>query len=247
MAQVIPLQGGYNFRDLGGYPTQDGSFTQAGVVFRSGALVSLTDADRVRLRQLNIGAVIDLRLESEHASEGVDQLGQEIALISMPNSLGKDEIRQQIIEDAAQFKMLAFYKAYLHRTPAYHAQIFGHILAQLEGGSAVVVHCSAGKDRTGIVAALLLRLAGVDDARIVADYAATAHHLDGYATRQRQIFRGYGMPEPVIEEMLSSPPATMAAFLAYLDAEFGSAAAYLRGGGVTNAQIDAFKRAFLAR
>lgn len=239
----IPLQGGYNFRDLGGYPTLDGRQTRRGLIYRSGALSQLTDSDRAILKKLDIRTVFDLREAYEHANEGEDKPGEGVQVIHLPTSIGRQAIRQQLATDPRAFRMVNFYLSSLPERIEYHAELFKQVVSHLD--HPLVIHCSAGKDRTGIVAALLLRLARVDDALIIADYAETDQHLAEYSAQWRSIFQGFGMPDFVIDEMLACPPETMARTLDYLDEQFGSAEEYLLRGGVTSEQIEQFKRAFV--
>jgi len=245
MPKVIALEGGYNFRDLGGYATKDGKHTKYGILYRSGALHKLTNNDHDTLINLSIQCIFDLREATEHDQEGLNVLPEHVELIYMPTTLGRDAMTQELQTDALGFRMKTYYKSSLAPRMTYHADLFKQILQHIESAP-VVFHCSAGKDRTGIVAALILRVVGVADEDIIADYAETTEHLADYAKHQGDRFRGYGLPESAVQELLGSAPETMQDFLTFLDSEFGSAEAYLMQGGVTAAELDRFRQLFIA-
>ncbi len=241
--RVIALQGGYNFRDLGGYATRTGGHTRQGLLYRAGSLGKLTPDDQQTLARLGIRSVFDLREADEHTHEGPSQPGPGIDLVHLPTSLGRDAIRAKIMQDPAGFRMAQAYLDSLAPRQGFHAAFFRAMLARLD--APLVFHCSAGKDRTGIIAALLLRLADVPDETIIADYAATTAHLDAYRTAQKARFMGFGMPDFVADELLSSTSETMTTFLAGLDAAYGGAAGYLQGGGLTAAELAALRARML--
>ncbi|MFP4322419.1 MAG: tyrosine-protein phosphatase [Anaerolineales bacterium] len=241
--RVVPLEGGYNFRDLGGYATRDGRQTRYGLLFRAGSLGQLTENDQTTLADLGIRTVLDLREADEHAHEGHSQPGPHADLLNMPTTLGREAIRAKIMSNPAGFRMADAYVDSLAPRQAFHAEVFRAMLARLE--APLVFHCSAGKDRTGIIAALLLRLADVPDEDIIADYAATAAHLQDYITRQRERFIGFGMPDFVADELLACAPQTMTQFLTALDERYGGAGHYLLGGGITPDEIERFRARFV--
>jgi protein-tyrosine phosphatase len=241
--RFIPLEGGWNFRDIGGYPTLNGGHTRPGLIYRSGSLHHLTEADRQTLQGLGIRTAFDMRQDYEHKSEGPDQVGDSITVIQMPTSIGDTAIRDKVISDPNGFRMRDFYVSALAPRAEYHANLFRQIVVNLD--HPLVIHCSAGKDRTGIVIALLLRVAGVDDHTIVTDYTETARHLIGYSTKQAERFRGFGMPENVVREMLACPGINIRAMLDHLDATFGSAENYLIQGGASPEDIERFRLVFI--
>lgn len=158
----LPLEKGSNFRDLGGYVTKDGRRVRWGRIYRSGALPMLTEQDYALLGGLNIGSIIDLRSleEREVAATRLDDvtgalfIANDYSLKPLMANIGKGS--GEYIYDGMG-KMLA---------PQYRS-IFKRLLAD---DGAVMYHCSAGQDRTGIASALILSVLGVDRETILADY-----------------------------------------------------------------------------
>jgi protein-tyrosine phosphatase len=241
--RLVPLQGGYNFRHIGGYRGLEGRLTRPGLIYRSGALHQLTAEDLDTLAALNIRAVLDLREDEEKDREGADLLAPGMEYHPRPSTLGREAMIHKLQNDAANFRMVDFYLGSLGPRIQYHAELFQTILKNLD--QPLLIHCSAGKDRTGIMVALLLRVAGVAAADILADYAETAQHLGAYHEKQAERFRGYGLPDGAIREMLAAYPETMAATLARIDEGWGSAEGYLMVGGVSAAELAAFREKFL--
>lgn len=242
---VISLEGGSNFRDLGGYVARDGRQTRQGLLYRAGRLTQLTPHDQTQLHGLGIKAIFDLREEDEYKEEGHDRVWEGAQVFLHPTTLGRRDIIAKLTADPLSFRMADFYEASLAPRAEYHARLFGDVLGQIES-HATVFHCSAGKDRTGIFAALLLRLVGVPDEDIIADYHATESLLGDYEASQAQRFRGYGLPDAAVQELLGAAPHNMTHLLHTLDTQFGSAEGYLQHGGATSAQLDRFRDLFLA-
>src|SRR5512144_2600872 len=148
----IELEGCLNFRDLGGYPTRDGRRVRWRRLFRSDGLHLLTAADIRRLREeIGLAEVIDLRSTTELASEG----------------------RGMLAAEPLRFHHVPLFDGEVREQRARAAEI---TLAEASGPA--VFHCAAGKDRTGVISAILLALLDVPDEVIVADYAATQDNLD---------------------------------------------------------------------
>ena len=176
----VALEGAFNFRDFGGYPTVDGRAVRRGVLFRSGALSGLTDADKRMLATLELSQFFDLRTTAEReraeftlpdtwkttyrSRDYVMSLGN--FRMDTPDDPDPDEMRVMIDE---AYGILPFEQA-----PSYRELL----LSIAEGELPVLVACSAGKDRTGIFAAVLLDLLGVDRAMVVEDYCASNASAD---------------------------------------------------------------------
>lgn len=238
--RIIHLEGGYNFRDVGGYATNTGQNVRMGRIYRAGSLHLLSDSDLQILDDLKIRAVFDLREEEEYQREGQDRLSDSMRYFPFPTTLGRDAMIQQLQSDAANFRMATYYVSSFLPRAAYHGGIFKSILENLAEDN-VVFHCSAGKDRTGILAALMQRLLGVSDADIVADYLLTRELLTQYAQRQRQNYEKYGIPSETIDDLLGVKPENITEMLAHLEANFPTTADYFRAGGVTEAELEQFK------
>ena len=179
----IDLEGAVNVRDVGGLPTVDGRATRPGVLLRADNLQGLTPGDVARLTgELGVRTVLDLRTSREVADEGPGPLRatpvvhHAISLIPQPpGESPRDEIDRAVPHRPARVgatptDMTGYYVGYLEDAPAGLAQAL-RLLADPGTGTALV-HCAAGKDRTGVVVAVALSLAGVRREAVVADYVA---------------------------------------------------------------------------
>ena len=231
---MIDLEGCLNFRDLGGYPTENGKKVRWRQLYRSDALHHLTAADVARMRdELRIDTVIDLRSSSELATEGRGPLGTEpVRFHHLPlfdGHVARPEGWSGIETLADRYFLLAE----IAKKPI--AQVVA-LLADAAGPA--VYHCAAGKDRTGVVSAVLLGLLGVPDEIIIADYAATQENLDAIIERLMST-KGY-------QKMLSALPAdtmhaeaeTMAVFLRSIRERYGSMRDYARAAAVADAAVE---------
>jgi protein-tyrosine phosphatase len=233
MRRVVDLEGCLNFRDLGGYPTEDGRTVRWRQVYRSDALHHLTPADVARVRdELGIAAVVDLRSTAELRGEGRGPLAREpIGFHHLPLFDGQEarpEGWPPIATLADRYVLLA---------EIAQAPIARLIRVLAEAGGPVVYHCAAGKDRTGVVSAVLLGLLGVRDEVIVADYAATQENLEAIIERLMAA-RGYQtMLSALPPDTLHAEAETMVAFLARIRERYGSMHGYARAAGVMEALV----------
>ncbi len=243
MQRVIDLEGCLNFRDLGGYPTADGRTVRWQQVYRSDALHHLTPADVVRVRdELGIAAVVDLRSTAELRGEGRGPLAAEpIGFHHLPLFDGREarpENWPPIVTLADRYILLA---------EIAQAPIARLITVLAEAGGPVVYHCAAGKDRTGVVSAVLLGLLGVRDEVIVADYAATQENLEAIIERLMAA-KGYQtMLSALPPDTLHAEAETMVAFLASMRERYGSMRGYARAAGVTDALVERLAERLLER
>lgn len=212
--EPLSLRQVFNFRDLGGLPTADGSTVQTGRIFRADGLYRLVAEDRDVLDPLGLRTVIDLRTDAEVERWGHAPTAATDAEIHhysvIKTTWDRDAVDHAV--DAATFlsgQYLMMLDEGRHELSA---------VLRLIGNSerhGVVFHCAAGKDRTGVVAGLLLALAGVADADIAADYSATAPNV----LRMQEWYRNEH-PE-MREVMAQQPPAFMKcppeAMLTFLD------------------------------
>jgi protein-tyrosine phosphatase len=169
------LTGAFNFRDLGGLPTVDGRRTRSGLLFRSDTLQALTEEDVAHLvRSLGVVLVMDLRDAREAVREGRGLLGDApLGYVNIPLEEAPTG-QAALAEPVAGSAILDFYLAHLDRSAGLPLAL--QILA-VSLTRPAVVHCAAGKDRTGLVVALVLSIVGVRDEAIVADYMATAQNM----------------------------------------------------------------------
>lgn len=240
MDRTIDLDGCLNFRDVGGYPTSDGRTVRWRQVFRSDALHHLTRQDVAHLREaIGLGTVIDLRSTAELRSEGRGPLAQEpVAFHHLPLYDGQ-EVRSSATTDMTlmdrYFLLAEFAK-----------QPIARVISTLAASEApAVYHCAAGKDRTGVVSAVLLGVLGVPEAVIVADYAATRENLDAIVERLMSTEGYQEMLSALPPDTMHAEPETMAGFLTRLHDAYGSMAGYARAAGVSDEAIDGLRARLL--
>jgi protein-tyrosine phosphatase len=179
--RVVPLSGGRNFRDLGGYATEDGRHVRWGRLYRSGALAGLTDEDYTYLGKLGIRDVFDFRSTSERHSEPTrwriaasPQFHQWDYELDVGQLLASLASGGQITEETAGRTFLAFYERMPFSQRDRYRELFDEIM---RGKTPLVFHCTAGKDRTGVAAALILTALGVPRETILSDFELTAQLL----------------------------------------------------------------------
>jgi len=226
-----PLPDTHNIRDLGGYARSTGGTTQWGRILRAEALHYLNDDSAAELAGRNLTLVIDLR--GPHETAFTRHPFRDHDTVAYRNVVLFDALAP-IAMSEAPFHMAQRYCDALDGCGPQLAEVLRAIITAPEG--IVLFHCTAGKDRTGIIAALLLLAADVDHADIVADYVltASAHGLIG-KLRDRALEAG-GQPEH-IDRVLASDAATMTVMLDHLDAAHGGIRAYLAGIGLTPAEV----------
>jgi len=180
MERVIPLEGGLNFRDLGGYETRDGRRVRSRRLFRSGVMSRLTAADEARLRSLGIRAICDLRTRSERERETVRWVGEDVMRLEWDYdprhlSLRSAASAPGFSAPLAHSAMVEFYRG----LPRRFAPQYGALFARLAAGTLPLVFCcSAGKDRTGMAAALILASLGVSTDDVLLDFTLTNRVAD---------------------------------------------------------------------
>lgn len=235
----IPLKGLYNFRDLGGYQAADGRSVRWRRLYRSDGHEKLTAEDIATLRALGIATVIDLRTEEELEGTGRSPLhdGEVTLHCHVPYFRTFAGLPEPELPGIVGF--------YLRDTSC-----AGDCIAQLfamladERRYPIVYHCAAGKDRTGMITALILRTLGVGDEQIIADYALTDSYLADWMAQARA--RGETTPFDEIEpEFLSARPESMAAFLAGIDERHGSTERLLAACGVVPVHLERLRENLL--
>ena len=250
--RVLPLEQGSNFRDIGGYTTADGRTVRWGMAFRSGAMPLLTEADYGLLEQLDIGAVVDLR-SLEEREVAADQLDDRTGALFLSNDYSLVPLMASMGRGGGE-NMYAGMETLLR--PQFRA-LFNRLLAD-EG--AVLYHCSAGQDRTGMATALIYDVLGVDRDTIVADYHRSTElrrpqfelpPLDPADFPGNPIVQYYAARAAqgnVTAEPLYTPSGQshLVQFFAHLDATYGGTEAYLRQElGLSSDQIMQLRNAML--
>jgi protein-tyrosine phosphatase len=224
-ARHLALQGASNFRDLGGYPTRDGRLTRWRHIFRSNHLGQLTAADVEIVRALGVRSAFDFRGVEERAA-GVCVM-DEIAVHSLPieptvvAALREQLTAGKLTAPVALEIMRESYRNYVrHNTHSFRA-LFGHLL---EDRAPLVIHCTAGKDRTGFAAALILHALGVADDAIAGDYLLTNQYY------RRDPSAATDLPDDVRDAICSVEASYLAAAFEAVAAEYGDLESYLRDG-----------------
>jgi len=180
MERVIPLEGGVNFRDLGGYETADGRRVRWRTLFRSGVMSYLTERDEELVRSFGIRVVCDLRTRQERDRETVRWPGSDVIRLHWdydPSNIVLQEHNSPPLLSAedARRAILAFFRKLPFRFEQQYRALFGSLAA---GEVPLVFGCSAGKDRTGLAAALLLTFLGVKPKQVDADFTLTNEVVD---------------------------------------------------------------------
>ncbi len=221
----LPLEGAYNVRDLGGYAAGSGQ-TRWRSLLRGDSLHRLTTADRDALLAYGVRTVIDLRHSDElEAAPNVLREVPGVTYRHVPifRGAGSSDLVPPPSLDAVYRYIVDACRDGLREALT--------AIADAEPGG-VLFHCTAGKDRTGIVAALVLGSVGVDAAAIADDYALTTEAME----RMRPVIlaqtEASGGQVGVVQHLLGSDPAVMYALLAYLNSEYGSIPAYIEALGL---------------
>ncbi|NYF11943.1 protein-tyrosine phosphatase [Pseudoclavibacter sp. JAI123] len=264
MTTATSLEGTFNFRDTGGLPVTSGGVTAPGVFYRSDALSSLTPKGLEELAASDIGTIVDFRTPAERQM-APDRLpvSRQFHVVELPLLEGAvTGLVQQGLQSAArggdpaeQAKAMDAVLAQIPTLGALYVEMLEHSattfaeLARLVASAtvsppnAVVVHCTAGKDRTGIGSALVLDAVGVERSAIIADYASSGANLSGeWAERMYGMVAQYGLPltDQIKDLVAATPPSAIEHALEWVDAQGGSAA-YLQSGGLTGAELAALK------
>ena len=244
----VVLQDIFNFRDLGGYQTSDGSTVRWRQLFRADGIHRLAGDDIERVRVLNLRTVIDLRTPGERADRGsfpVEELPASYHHLPVLESVW-DQAQYQAM--ASQMEPAEFLSARYEEMLASGGTAIARALRVLADPDSypIVFHCAAGKDRTGVLAALTLALLGVSDGDIAEDYAlsgAGMERLREWIVANVPESRDAMVNQPTA--FLEAPPEAIHRLLSHLRERHGSVAGYVRGLGVDPATIDAIRSQLL--
>ena len=188
---VVPLEGGSNFRDFGGYRTSDGGTVRRGLVFRSAHLGGLTDTDRSALGKLGVKTIVDLRGVSEAAETPhlISGLACKVVGAHIEPQLG-EHLRAGLENGTlTPFVVMGLLTDHYRDYPRRCAPGFRTLFTTLSDGThrPLVFHCTAGKDRTGFASALLLSLLGVPWDHVMEDYLRTNDLWTGHIGRYPEL------------------------------------------------------------
>jgi protein-tyrosine phosphatase len=242
--RVLPLEGGRNFRDLGGYRAGDGRRVRWGRLFRSGSLARLTARDYAHLNHLGVEVVCDFRSSQERAAEPTAWQGRAPRFIWRHYELELGRLVETFNRSPTAASVREAMVGSYGRTAYTHADLYRQLFEVLEETEApVIFHCAAGKDRTGVFAALLLTALGVSRADIVEDYSLTDKIINlERDTVVDHISAGYGVLAQLTPEvrapLFASDPEYISAAFALIEREEGSIDNYLEGRlGMTAARV----------
>jgi protein-tyrosine phosphatase len=241
-ARVWRLQGACNFRDLGGYPGHGGRTLRWRMLFRSDQLGSLTDADRSALAELGLTKALDLRGEAERAAmpyelPGVTQHSLPIEPTVLDRIRDSEAAGTRITASVAAELMRETYRALVSDQGHRYAELFDHLL---QSDAPLVIHCTAGKDRTGVAAALILLALGVRRELVVADYLLTNELFRGHAPQ-------LGASDEALAVLWQVQEGFLEAALQAIEDDYGGVEGYLmRRLGMTAAALARLAERYLA-
>ncbi|ALL14606.1 tyrosine-protein phosphatase [Caulobacter henricii] len=260
--RLLPLAGGRNFRDLGGYRTTDGRQVRWGRIYRSGVMSSLTHADMDYLSKLGVSVICDLRSPQERSGEptpfqtaaGPKVIAFDYDMASSMGGLARATTKAEAVKVFADA-----YVQFIDLLTPHYTDLFARLAA---GEAPLAMNCSAGKDRTGMGAALVLSVLGVPRETIIADYALTQTYTPpayykkqmaqgpkgsgsgGLTSEQAQAFAR--MPAEVLDVILGSDPAVMREALATVDRDHGGPLALAKARlGLTDSRISQLRKTYL--
>ena len=259
--RLLPLQGGRNFRDIGGWRTADGRQVKWGKVYRSGVMAGLTADDFTYLSKLGINTICDLRSPEERSTEPSPFLGKPGA----PKMIATDYdmsasmaafMTMKTREDAIQGFADA-YVSFLDMLTPHYTDMFARLVVD---DGPLAFNCSAGKDRTGMASALILSVLGVPRATVLEDYGLTQVYTppsyyakmarsgaanSSVSAQQAQALSK--LPPEVLQVIMGSDPEVMRRALAKIDAKFGGPVALARSRfGLTDQKIAGLRKAYVA-
>lgn len=252
-SRMIEMDGGRNFRDVGGYRTADGHRVRWATLYRSGSLGSLTSSGRNKLQHLNVRAIIDLRMTDERHRDPDNWLATaNLGYWTRDYRLGGDGASlAQVFKDPAKLTADSVRAAMIHgyRTmpkelaPQFR-ELFVRLLAPENG--AVVVNCTAGKDRTGIAAALVLTALGVPYKTVREDFLLSNAGLNMNSLASSISPQIAALPPEIARPLLGVEGPYLDAAFDQLRKDYGSVEAYLdKELGVGPAQVAALRRRML--
>jgi protein-tyrosine phosphatase len=236
-SRTLQWDGCVNVRDLGGHPTEDGSETRFRAVVRADNIRGLTDAGWHELADYGVETIVDLRFAHELEEDPRRDVSVQVVHVPLlePDSLAEINAHLEGVDDTIEWRRFS-YLAFLERYVANFVWAISAVARAPEG--AVLVHCAGGVDRTGLVVALLLRLAGVGVDDVASDYAASEANWAPFVGEW--IASAPDEREERIRRLLSFMPAeAMRLVLEELERRHGSARGYLVDAGADDADLDA--------
>ena len=252
-SRLLPLQGGQNFRDLGGYRTRDGRTVRWGMLFRSGAMNELTPADFAYLGRLGIRTVCDFRSTDERTAAPVRWPGN-----VSPKVFG-DDYRMDMAgidfrgagnwtAEQARAAMTATYPRMLDSLNSQYRRMFAQLLA---GNAPLAFNCSAGKDRTGVASALILTALNVPRETVIEDYLLSNRYFNpkkAMVGDSATLKMWQQVPPVVAQAFMGVDRSYIEAVFKVMDAHPGGTDGYLRDKlGLDRAALTQLRRLYTSR
>jgi protein-tyrosine phosphatase len=245
----IELDGAVNVRDVGGLPTDDGGRTVSGRLIRADNLQGLTERDvKVLVDELGITTVVDMRSVGEVESEGPGPLTCVPSVAHVHQSVipeggsatdaaadGLMQRRERVLAHYPDDPVCAYYLGYITDRPD---SIVGALRAVTDARGAALVHCAAGKDRTGVVVAFALTLVGVRRDAIVADYVASGDRIDAIMDRLRASSTYAADIDKMPPDVHKPRAETLGAFLDEMHTRHGGVRTWLDGHGFGESDVE---------
>lgn len=238
---AVELKGAYNVRDLGGLRTRDGRQTRHGIIYRGDSLDSITPGDAVVLfEELGIGGIVDLRTRAETELSGLlFPVPRYRYSVLVEGRLGHEPFPS---DDPAELA-----KVYLSNVDGGRAAVRGTlevIAADLKAGVATLFHCAAGRDRTGVLAAVLLGLVGVTDGQIAVDYVQSNRNARRVTKKlaENPLYANHDKDRP---EVILLHEQTILGFMRLLREQFGGPRQFCLDSGVTPEMIAVVEENFV--
>ncbi|MBC1802420.1 tyrosine-protein phosphatase [Listeria booriae] len=251
--RTIPLEGCFNFRDLGGYVNTAGKTVKWGKLYRSSLLTNITEKDKDTLGKLGVSWICDLRSTSEIAAKPTPALAH-IKNRHIPIGTAKNESTESqkidIPDDHRVYEPLMgeSYRVFVQSKDGFR-EIFNDIIEKEE--VPFLFHCTAGKDRTGVLGALLLKLLDIPENTILADYELTNQYADNILGEMQGLVNAFSNSEKKIDlenfrPMAEARPAYLEIAFDEMQKEYGSVDAYLEKGiGITPSEKAKFQTMML--
>jgi protein-tyrosine phosphatase len=255
--RCIAMEGAHNFRDMGGYHTETGAKVRWGALYRSGKLSELSVRDINVVDQLGLSLIYDFRRDDERERAPNRYLGVNTETINLPITPGSGEsFFNSVASGNANTEQMIQFMAELNidlalSQTAQYQQMFAGLLA--DNTDAVLIHCAAGKDRTGFGSALILAALGVSRATVLTDYMLSNKYLpvEDEITKMLNTYEDYfpsNIDRAVLRPMFEVRPEYIGAAFAALDEVYGDTGAYLdQALGLSKADIDELKLKYLHR
>ena len=258
--RLVPLEGTLNFRDLGGYPTSDGRRVRWGRIFRSDALGQLTDADLAYLEHLGVRLICDFRDdgEAERAPSRVPD-HPDLRIERFPigaggdtndvSGAGRDGLTDYVfageVGEVTAATLGEFYVGMLENRTEPLVSVLERVADP--ANHALVFHCTAGKDRTGVTAALLLSVLGVDDQHILDDYALTDRYRTPHRLKEIEPkLAEVGVDLEKVRPLFSAQREVLEQTLRMIEERHGSVVGFLTGpGGMADETLEQLRELLL--